>query len=144
MEVGGRPIQKTEAVTNYSNPFQTRRCLPVLMGEQDMQVLMPHGNWSWRPFSQLANQLTTCRQKTTGTYFAGDSDSDASNLGRLSHGRVSRAPWIDLTCLRQLTKLLVWPASSPVPPPLPPLTILRQLTDKEAATPDSADERHSL
>ena len=26
---------------------------------------------------------------------------------------------LDPTCLRQLTKLLVWPASSPVPPPLP-------------------------
>ena len=77
--------------------FQTRIFLLRVMGDQDLMVLMPHGNWSWRPFSQLANQLTTCRQKTTGTYFAGDSDSDASNLGRLSHGRVSRAPWIDLT-----------------------------------------------
>ena len=71
MEVGGRPIQKTEAVTNSSNPFQTRRCLPVLMGEQDMQVLMPHGNWSWGPFSQLANQLTGCRRKTTARTLPG-------------------------------------------------------------------------
>ena len=143
MEEDGRAIRKIEVLCNNSINFQTRIFLLRIMGDQDLMVLMPHGNWSWRPFSQLANQLTTCRQKTTGTYFAGDSDSDASNLGRLSHGRVSRAPWIDLTCLRQLTKLLVWPASSPVPPPLPPLTILRQLTDKEAATPDSADERHS-
>ena len=114
MEVGGRPIQKTEAVTNYSNPFQTRRFLPVVMGEQDMQVLMPHGNWSWGPFSQLANQLTGCRRKTTARTLPGlpipgcKPPRDflmAEFLGNPAH-------------LRQLTKLLVWPVEwSPLPLP---------------------------
>ena len=96
MEEARRAIRKMETLCNNSINFQTRIFLLRMMGDQDLMVLMPHGNWSWRPFSQLANQLTTCRQKTTGTYFAGDSDSDASNLGRLSQGRVSRAPWTPL------------------------------------------------
>ena len=123
MEVCGRVIRKTEPVSNSSNPFQTRRCLDGTMGEQDMLVLMPHGNWRWAPFSQLANQLTFCRRKTTVRTLPGFPISPRQTSDRLSHGRVSREP-----CL-------------PAPPPVdkavglasrrvvttpPPLTIIRQ------------------
>ena len=38
---------------------------------------------------------------------------------RSTFSRASFSRTLNPTCLRQLTKLLVWPASSPVPPPLP-------------------------
>ena len=114
MEVGGRAIRKTEAVTNSSNPFQTKRCLAVVMGEQDMVVLMPHGNWSWGPFSQLANQLTGCRRKTTARTLPGFPIPTCKPPRDFLMGEFLGNP----AHLRQLTKLLVWPVEwSPLPLP---------------------------
>ena len=64
---GGGWAGDTKALASHQlvRPFPDKGVLGSEDGEQDMLVLMPHGNWRWATFSQLAHQLTFCRRKTT-------------------------------------------------------------------------------